>query len=342
MKAPRFWWDKPGATAALLSPFAAIYGAVAARRLTQSGARAGIPVICVGNPTVGGAGKTPAAMTTARLLIEAGERPYFLTRGYGGRLAGPVIVEAGHTAVEVGDEPLLLARLAPTVVAANRAAGARFARDKGASVIVMDDGFQNPSLEKDLSILVSDGTRGLGNGRVLPAGPLRAPLAPQLDRADAVLIVGDVTGAAALVTAASAQKLPLFHATLDPDHRTVGALAGKKVLAFAGIGDPEKFFATVAAAGIDAGATRSFPDHHRFSAAEARSLLDEANRKGLLLLTTEKDMARIKADVALQDLASPAHVLPVTLRVRDLDDFRKLVLAACERARAQSFSRPGA
>src|SRR5262245_13024089 len=140
MRAPRFWWEKPGAMAALLSPFAAIYGAIAARRLKQKGASAGIPVICVGNPTVGGAGKTPAAMSIAKMLIEAGERPYFLTRGYGGRLAGPVLVEAGQTAVQVGDEPLLLARIAPTIVAANRVAGAGLARQKGASVIVMDDG----------------------------------------------------------------------------------------------------------------------------------------------------------------------------------------------------------
>jgi tetraacyldisaccharide 4'-kinase len=341
MQAPSFWWGEPGALAALLSPLASLYGAVAARRLTQSGARAGIPVICVGNPTVGGAGKTPTAMTIARLLIEAGEQPCFLTRGYGGRLAGPVLVEAGHTAVQVGDEPLLLARVAPTVVAANRVAGARLARDKGASVIVMDDGLQNPSLAKDLSILVVDGARGIGNGYVLPAGPLRAPLMPQLDQADAMLIVGNITGAAPLAMAAQARKLPLFHAALDPDPDAVAALAGKKVLAFAGIGDPDKFFATVTAAGIDAVATRGFPDHHPFTIQEARKLLDDATRKGLLLLTTEKDMARIEADAALRDLASPAHVLPVTLKVRERDDFRKLVLGAC-RARAQSLSRPGA
>jgi tetraacyldisaccharide 4'-kinase len=342
MKAPRFWWDKPGATAALLSPFAALYGAVAAQRLAQGGVRAGIPVICVGNPTVGGAGKTPAAITIARLLIAAGERPFFLTRGYGGRLAGPVLVEAEHTATQVGDEPILLARIAPTVVAANRAAGAELAREKGASVIVMDDGFQNPSLAKDLAILVVDGARGLGNGYALPAGPLRAPLGPQLDRADALLIVGDVTGAAPLATAARARKLPLFHARLEPDRKAVDALAGKKVLAFAGIGDPDKFFATVAAAGIDPVATRGFPDHHRFSVKEAGSLLDEATRKGLSLLTTEKDMARIEANAALGMLAAPAHVLPVELTVSESEDFRKLVFGACERARGQSFSRPGA
>ena len=331
MKAPRFWWDRPGATAALLSPFAAIYGAAAAQRLRQRRARVGIPVICVGNLTVGGAGKTPAAMAIARLLIEAGERPYFLTRGYGGRIAGPVMVEAGHTAIQVGDEPLLLARVAPAVVAANRVAGAELAREKGATVIVMDDGFQNPSLAKDLSILVVDGGRGIGNGYALPAGPLRAPLEPQLDRANAILIVGDVAGAAPLVEAARKRKLPLFHGALEPDRVTADALAGMRVLAFAGIGDPEKFFATVAAAGIDAVATRGFPDHHRFSVRDARSLLDEATRKGLLLLTTEKDIARIKADAALRDLASPAQVLPVTLTVREDEEFQNLVLGVCKR-----------
>ena len=181
MQAPAFWWKKPGAAAALLSPVAAIYGAVAARRLAQPGAHAGIPVICIGNLTVGGAGKTPTAIAVARLLIAAGEKPIFLIRGYGGTLAGPVTVAAGHDAAQVGDEAVLLARVAPTIVAHDRVAGARLAKENGASVIVMDDGFQNPSLAKKLSILVIDGTRGIGNARIIPAGPLRAPLEPQLD-----------------------------------------------------------------------------------------------------------------------------------------------------------------
>jgi tetraacyldisaccharide 4'-kinase len=332
MKAPPFWWEKPGALAALLVPFASIYGAVAARRLKQLGARAGIPVVCVGNPTVGGAGKTPAAMTIARLLIEAGERPYFLTRGYGGRLAGPVMVEAAHSALQVGDEPLLLARVAPTIVAANRAAGAQLARAKGASILVMDDGFQNPSLAKDLSILVIDAARGIGNGRVLPAGPLRAPLEHQLDRADALLVVGDVSDAAPLVTAAHARKLPLFHAALEPDRAAVDALGGMKVLAFAGIGDPGKFFTTVAAAGIDAPVTRAFPDHHRYRAKEARELIQEARREKLALLTTDKDAARMHADATLTELAGKTRVLPVSLSVKENADFQKLVLGVCHRA----------
>jgi len=179
MRAPRFWWDPPGILSTLLSPLAAIYGSVAARRLEQPGERVGIPVICIGNLTVGGAGKTPTALAIAHMLLAAGEKPMFLTRGYGGRLAGPVMVDPAHTAVQVGDEPLLLARVAPAIVAQDRVAGARLAKDNGASVIVMDDGFQNPALTKDLSILVVD-ARGTGNGRVLPAGPLRAPLKTQL------------------------------------------------------------------------------------------------------------------------------------------------------------------
>src|SRR5882724_7860421 len=239
MRSPGFWWKEPGIASALLSPFAAIYGSIAARRLAQTGARAGVPVICVGNPTVGGAGKTPAAIAIARLLMAAGERPMFLTRGYGGRLAGPVMVEAGHSATQVGDEPLLLARVAPAIVAQDRSAGARLAVESGARVIVMDDGFQNPALAKDFSILVVDGSRQIGNGRVIPAGPLRAPLAPQFARADAILIVGAGSDALPLGIPAG---LPVFHGVLEPDAGTVKSLAGRKVLAFAGIGAPEKFF----------------------------------------------------------------------------------------------------
>jgi tetraacyldisaccharide 4'-kinase len=328
MRAPDFWWEKPGRAATLLSPFASLYGNTAARRLAQPGARAGIPVICVGNPTVGGSGKTPAAIAIAKLLIAAGERPMFLTRGYGGRLAGPVTVEPGHTAVQVGDEAPLLARVAPAIVAENRIAGARLAEEKGASVIVMDDGFQNPSLAKDLSILVIDGTRGIGNGRVLPAGPLRAPLAPQLDRAQAVLIVGEVSGGAPLVIAARARGLPLFHGRLEPDRAAVAALAGTKVLAFAGIGDPQKFFATIAAAGIDAPIRRGFADHRRYTRRDASILIIEAAKNRLQLLTTEKDMARMEGDSNVPHLAHAARVLPVALKVTEQDAFRNLVIGA--------------
>jgi tetraacyldisaccharide 4'-kinase len=323
MRAPAFWWGKPGAASALLSPLATIYGAVAARRLAQPGTRAAVPVICVGNPTVGGAGKTPAAIAIARLLIAAGETPMFLTRGYGGRLAGPVMVDPAHTAMQVGDEALLLARVAPTVVAEERVAGARLAADRGASVIVMDDGFQNPSLIKDLSVLVVD-ARGIGNGRVIPAGPLRAPLEPQLDRASALLIAGETDSA--IEAAARARGLPVFHGKLEPEPDAVAALRARKVLAFAGIGDPEKFFATLAAAGIDAAVRRSFPDHHRYSMKEARALLREADQGSLELLTTEKDAARLKGDASVTMLSARARVLPVAMTIAETEEFQRLVL----------------
>jgi tetraacyldisaccharide 4'-kinase len=326
MQAPGFWWRKSGAAAALLSPIAAIYGAVAGRRLAQSGARAGVPVICIGNPTVGGAGKTPTAIAVARLLIGAGEHPAFLTRGFGGRLAGPVLVETSHTANDVGDEPLLLWRVAPTVVSRDRVAGARHAIAAGATVIVMDDGFQNPALAKDLSILVIDGARGIGNGHVIPAGPLRAPLALQLERAHAVLIVGEGDGAM------PATKLPTFRARLQPDSAAIASLKGRRVLAFAGIGDPQKFFATLAAAGINAQIQRGFADHHRYRADEATALLAEAERRDLALVTTEKDLARMQGDPSLAALAARVHVLPVELIVSERDKFRQLVLGAAQRS----------
>jgi tetraacyldisaccharide 4'-kinase len=331
MRAPGFWWSKPGLVSFLLSPVALIYGAIAERRMAQDGERVGIPIICVGNPTVGGAGKTPTAIAIARMLIAAGEKPMFLTRGYGGRLAGPVMVESAHTAVQVGDEPLLLARVAPTVKAEDRAAGARLAMEQGASVIVMDDGFQNPSLAKDLSLLVVD-ARGVGNEMVLPAGPLRAPLSPQLDRAQALLVVGK--GAQAVEQAARSNGVPVFHARLEPDGDAVAALAGKKFLAFAGIGSPEKFFATLAAAGIDAPVRRGFGDHHRYTVTEARTLMREADRDRLGLLTTEKDLARLKDDAMAAELAERAQALPVRLKVAEETEFERLILGALSIDRA--------
>jgi tetraacyldisaccharide 4'-kinase len=326
MKAPGFWWREPGYEAALLSPLAAIYGALVARHLADGGARAGVPVICVGNPTVGGAGKTPTAIAIAKMLLAAGKQPMFLTRGYGGRLAGPVMVEPAHTAVQVGDEPLLLARVAPTIVAGDRLAGARLAVDKRANIIVMDDGFQNPALAKDLAILVID-TRGIGNGRMLPAGPLRAPLEPQLDRASALLIVGG--GLPALESAARSRGLPVFHGTLEPDADVIASLRAARVLAFAGIGDPEKFFTTLKQAGIDAPVRRGFGDHHRYSLIEARALLRDAEEGGLQLLTTEKDLARLKDDAAVAALAQRARALPVTMKIAETDAFARLVLGVC-------------
>jgi tetraacyldisaccharide 4'-kinase len=305
------------------------------------GRQAGLPVICLGNLTVGGAGKTPAALAVAQLLHAAHERPFFLSRGYGGRLAGPVRVNpALHRAADVGDEPILLARLAPTVVARDRVAGAAFARSAGAGVIVMDDGFQNPSLAKDLSIVLVDGRRGIGNGRVVPAGPLRAPLERQLDRVQALIVVGALDdGAAGVVERAKRRRIPLFHGRLEPDRTVVNAIGRHKVLAFAGIADPEKFFATLISAGIQIANRAGFPDHHRFSAAEALDLIAQAQANNLMLLTTEKDLARLGGEPELQQLATHASALPVRLVIEEQDRIREMVLNAVVNYRATALQR---
>ncbi len=327
MREPAFW-RRPGALAgSLLAPLGAVYGAVAAWRMARPGAAAGVPVICVGNLTAGGAGKTPAAMAVAQLLQHAGKRPFVLSRGYGGRLAGPVRVDAqAHTAADVGDEPLLLARVVPVVVARDRVAGAQAARSAGADIVVMDDGFQNPSLKKDLSLVVVDGRGGIGNGRVFPAGPLRAPLAAQLARASALLVIGEGAGADAVLTAAPG--VPVFHGRLEPDALEVAALRPRKVLAFAGIGDPEKFFRTLHDAGIDVRVREAFADHHRYSGAEAADLIARAQRDGLTLVTTEKDLARLQGEAELHALAEQARALPVRLVVTEAEAFRRFVLEA--------------
>jgi tetraacyldisaccharide 4'-kinase len=336
MREPAFW-RRPEGIASLLAPLAAAYGAVAAWRMTRPGAAAGVPVVCIGNLTVGGAGKTPAAMAVAKLLQDAGRRPFVLSRGYGGRLAGPVQVDPdAHDAAEVGDEPLLLARVAPTIVARDRVAGAAAARAAGADVIVMDDGFQNPSLHKDISLVVIDGRRGIGNGKVLPAGPLRAPLDAQLARAHGLLVIGDPGGAAAAL--AVARALPVFRGRLEPDAAALAALRSHKVLAFAGIGDPEKFFATLHDAGIDVRAHQAFPDHHPYRRAEAAGLIARAERESLVLVTTEKDLVRLQRQDDLRALAGVARALPVELVVEEAEAFRRFVL---ERGGERAYLRPG-
>jgi tetraacyldisaccharide 4'-kinase len=332
MREPSFWSRPPAALAALLSPLAAAYGAAAALRMARPGRRAGIPVICIGNLTLGGTGKTPTAIAVAKILAAAGRNPYLLSRGYGGSLLGPVRVDPErHRATEVGDEPLLHARHAPVIVAQDRVAGAEAARAAGAASIVMDDGFQNPGLAKDISIVVVDGRRGIGNGKVVPAGPLRAPLDSQLRRAQALLLVGAGAAGDEVTAAARAHSLPVFHGRLVPDANALAALRGKPVLAFAGIGDPEKFFTTLRDADIDLRATLPFADHHRFSRAEALELVACAERDGLVAVTTEKDLVRLAGEPDVAALAGAARALPVTLAVDEAAVFRDFVLALPEK-----------
>jgi len=333
MREPAFWWREGSLASALLAPLAAVYGAIAKWRLARPGRRPGVPVVCIGNLTVGGAGKTPTALIVARMLATAGERPMFLSRGYGGALAGPLIVDpARHRARAVGDEPLLLARTAPTIVARDRVKGAGIAAS--ASAIVMDDGFHNPSLAKDFSVLVVDARRGIGNGRVIPAGPLRAPLDAQLARAHALVVVGPATGGSAITEIARDRDIPVFRASLQADSAFIAGLAGHRLLAFAGIGDPQKFFATLAEAGAALAATRSFADHHRYTRREAAALCEEADRKGLTLVTTEKDLARLSGEE--QPLSARARALPVTLVFEDAARFESLLLERLAAARRAS------
>jgi tetraacyldisaccharide 4'-kinase len=236
-----------------------------------------------------------------------------------------------HRAADVGDEPLLLARVAPTIVAHDRVVGAQAAVAAGAKVIVMDDGFQNPSLAKDFSVLVVDGRRGIGNGWTIPAGPLRAPLGAQLDRAQALIVVGE-GGAPSIMDEARQHALPVFGASLTPDAAFIASLAGKRVLAFAGIGDPEKFFATLRAGGAVVAAARGFDDHHRYTRADAQALWAEADREGLNLVTTEKDLARMQGDGDVVELATRSRALPVTLVFDDDAGFRSLLREHVSRA----------
>jgi tetraacyldisaccharide 4'-kinase len=257
---------------------------------------------------------------------------FCLSRGYGGSNAGPKLVDAhADTAEQVGDEALLLARAASTIIARDRVAGAELARAKGASVVVMDDGLQNGAIAKDFTLAVVDGRRGIGNGRVFPAGPLRAPLDAQLAVTNALLVVGDDGGAADVIGLARARGLPVLHGKLVPDPAAVTALKSSKVLAFAGIGDAEKFFATVVTAGIAIAVTKSFPDHHRYTAEQAAELVMDAEHGSLTLLTTEKDRVRMSGDPALSALSARAQTLPVTIVVEEMDELRRLVTAALRR-----------
>jgi tetraacyldisaccharide 4'-kinase len=334
MREPGFWHGPSSWKSHLLRPLGALYGAVVVNRLRRKGLDAGIPVLCVGNYHVGGAGKTPTVLALAKLLRELGETPVVLSRGYGGRLRGPVRVDpARHAASDVGDEPLMMASQLPVVVARERADGVPLARSQGATVILMDDGFQNPSVAKDASLIVIDGNRGLGNGQVFPAGPLRAPLRPQLARTDALVIVGNGAAAEAVAVAIAAQGKPVLRAQLQPDAAQVASLRGKRVLAFAGIGDPARFFATLEASGIEVARRHAFADHHPFAQGEIEGLVAEAARDALTLVTTEKDLARLRRAGGVPDWAQAIVPFAVTLAFDDPALLRRFVTARLFKAR---------
>ncbi len=316
VRAPDFW-EHGGPVATLLQPLAALNTAAGImRRALTTPWRAAVPVICIGNLVAGGAGKTPVALSLATRLIKEGRRPHIVTRGYRGRLAGPIAVDpARHDAADVGDEALLLARAAPSWVARDRAAGARRAIEAGADLILLDDGFQNPSIAKDLSLLVVDGGYGFGNRRVIPAGPLREPIERGLRRAGAVIILGaDTTDSEAAI----ARRLPVLHGRFVA--RNADDLKGRKILAFAGIGRPVKFYATLRELGAQIMAQHDFPDHHPYRAEEVNRLIAAAGEADALPITTAKDWVRIPAE-----LRSHVRVLDVEIDWREPDALIELV-----------------
>jgi tetraacyldisaccharide 4'-kinase len=338
MREPAFWHAPSSWKSHLLRPLGALYGAVAAQRLRRKGFDAGIPVLCVGNYHVGGAGKTPTVLALARILRELHETPVVLSRGYGGRLRGPVMVDATrHSAVDVGDEPLMLSAYLPVAVSRDRANGVALARSQRASVILMDDGFQNPSIAKDASLIVIDSDRGLGNGFVFPAGPLRAPLKPQLTRTDALIVVGGGGASAAVSEAAAAHEALVMSAHLEPDLASLAALRGRRVFAFAGIGDPQRFFRTLRGAGIEVARERSFADHHRFSDDEINSLLADAKAEGLKLVTTEKDFARLRGGTEMSAQVRDIVPFKVALEFADVARVKKFLSERLFKAREKSF-----
>jgi tetraacyldisaccharide 4'-kinase len=298
--------------------------------MARPGVSVEAPVVCVGNFVAGGAGKTPAAIAIARLLSDMGERVAFLSRGYGGAARpGAVAVDPKvHRVEDVGDEPLLLARAAPCFVARDRRLAARAAIAAGASVLVLDDGLQNPTLKKDFSFALVDGGAGFGNGLCVPAGPLRAQPERQLPHVSAVVFVDGVSGASVAAHEAVAAK-PAFNARLDPDAGVADKLRNQNVLAFAGIGRPAKFFATLKAIGARVAVARGFADHQRYSAAQLDALLGEAARLGLTPVTTEKDFVRLAPPYAEKIVA-----LPVALVFDDAAAVSKMLAEALARRRA--------
>ncbi len=305
MRAPRFW-QGDGPLARLLEPFGLLYGAATAWRLARRRPwRAPVPVVCIGNLVAGGVGKTPVALAVARHLCRRAWQPVFLTRGHGGTARGPLRVIPGRDGADrVGDEALLLAAQAPTIVARRRADGARLAVTVGADVIVMDDGHQNPAVHKDVTLIVVEGRYGFGNGRLLPAGPLREPVARGLGRASALVMIG--VGHHGLIYCLP-PDLPVLHARLVPGPESA-LLSGQQVVAFAGIGRPEKFFTMLEDLGAHLVACHPFADHMPYAAVDIEPILEEAFRLQAIPVTTAKDAVRLPPDQRQQ-----VTVLTVTL-----------------------------
>lgn len=323
MRPPGFWNnspDRPGWQSRILSPLGALYGAMTRRRLRQGiSTKVDVPVVCIGNINVGGTGKTPTVIWLLEKLRNAGHQPHVVSKGYGGTIVAPTHVDPSrHSAIRVGDEPLLIAAFGEVWVGKDRLETARAAVTANATVLILDDGFQDPSLHKDVSLVVVDAAKGFGNERCLPAGPLRETVSDGLARADFVLTIGETT----------AQKL--FSAPLEAVPRACGRLtplqtgmdwSNNRVLAFAGIGNPEKFFATLRNQGAEIVRAEALDDHQKFGPGMLNRLEADAKKLGAQLVTTEKDAARLP-----QSYRAKVITLPVRLVVDEEDQLMSMIL----------------
>jgi len=337
-EAPPFWWQDRAWQAWLLSPASYIYGKVAARRMDKPATSAmPIPIICVGNFIAGGAGKTPTVQMLSRFVRSKGMRPGILTRGYGGAITtSTVVMRDKHNAHDVGDEALLHASHAITVVSQDRPKGAWLLVDQGCNIILMDDGFQNPALTKDYSLVVVDAKRGLGNGFSIPAGPMRMPLRPQLFHADALLIIGDGERGGAVIRRSAKAGKPSFVA--HPKPILSRKLLDIDLVAFAGIADPSKFFQTLEKSGFRVVDTASFGDHHLYTEEECISLLRKAQQHKATLITTSKDAARLGgAGEACERLLSETEVLEINLMPEDPNMLDRILEKAMENFTARTL-----
>ena len=337
-EAPPFWWDKPNWRAYGLAPLSWIYGAVAVRRLLKAEPpKVPEPVLCIGNFTVGGAGKTPTAIAFAKAAKERGLHPGIVSRGYGGNYKGLHIVDpSADSARHVGDEPLLLARHAPVALCPDRLKSALELHQRGCDFIIMDDGFQSARLHTDFSLLVVDSTRGIGNGKVIPAGPLRAPLTDQMRKTDAVLRIGKGAEADFVVRQASRAGRAVYEAQLQPS--SSADVAGNRWLAFAGIGNPSKFFASVQQAGGEVAEGKTFPDHYSYQPDDIAKLIETAEKLGVGLITTAKDHVRL---VTMSDVPNAfirnLAVLDVDLAFERKDAIGRILDTAIERFKVRSI-----
>jgi tetraacyldisaccharide 4'-kinase len=330
-EAPPFWWQKPDWRAWSLWPVSALYGLAARYRLQNAPRkRFDIPVLCIGNLTVGGTGKTPVAIAFARQAAAMRLKPGFLSRGHGGSVSGAHLVNLHHDGARyVGDEPMLLAAHAPTAVSARRAEGVKLLLGEGCDFVIMDDGFQSAQIHIDYALIVIDAERGIGNGHTIPGGPMRAALVDQMRHATGLLEMGEGEGSATVVRYAARAGRPVYRAHMRPlPHE---AIRGRRCLAFAGIGNPGKFHRTVRELGGELAMTRNFPDHHFYTADEARDLMALAHKNDLVLVTTTKDAIRLKhgsgdlkalhgkvetveIDVAFEAAATPRAIVEETLK----------------------------